>query len=76
MEHSRVIPCTDCDQEKQNLQYASFIVLDCKPDPANPGFCIIRFRDPLAAISAALASRAAGAATALRPSKGKKSRKS
>lgn len=40
---SQTIPCSDCDEARQRLQRAGFVVLGCSPHPTRAEMCSISF---------------------------------
>jgi hypothetical protein len=57
------IPCGDCAAEKYRLEHIRrFKVLGCDPIPGDPGWCLIRYIDPVLGEAHAAAAPAAAAA--------------
>ncbi len=56
-----VIPCTDCDEKKQQLEDLGFRVLGCTPIAERPGFCRIEFESGAGAAPMAAAAPLAAA---------------
>lgn len=57
---SRMIPCTDCTDNKRRLERAGFVVEGCDPEGAD-GMCRITFHDPKDAIAVVPAAAAPSA---------------
>jgi chitosanase len=73
------VPCNRCDEFRERFENAGFHVLDCEPDPNEPGMCALRFERPGDAVALApqamLADPALAAAPAgLTPSQGQTAR--
>lgn len=39
------VRCDDCARQTRQLRTLGFKVLDCSPDPGDPGFCVLSFQD-------------------------------
>ena len=48
MSEQRLIPCTDCDQWKHDLELGGHKFISCAPSATQPGFCVLIFEWNLA----------------------------
>ena len=45
---STTVLCSDCAEHRQDLEGTGHHVVDCRDDPALPGYCVLRFTRPTA----------------------------
>lgn len=48
MERKRTIPCTDCEEWREDLELRGYRVISCSPIDSKPGFCLLRFEEATA----------------------------
>lgn len=51
---STTVLCSDCSERRQDLEGTGHHVVDCRDDPTLPGYCVLRYTRPAAAMAHAL----------------------